>query len=144
MTEAFIRAFILQLDTQESIPLRQAQEEAMNSSQASLPLTKRLSRRLETDGYTEKERQGKSYYIKLTEAGQEYQASLLSSPPSPDSPPPPIPLSGVVLRARTRKDEWSALMKEVKERNLQTAFVPPNVPVYVEIEGELCPVTSRG
>ena len=126
-------------------PLRAAQEHGLEASGASLPLVKKLCRQLEDEGYTEKERQGRSFVVRLTSKGVDYQASLIANPtPAPTSTPASIPDSGVVLRSRTPKQQWAELMREVNQRGLQTAFVPPNAPLYVEIEGELCPVTSRG
>lgn len=128
-SQVYQTQFLLALDPDEPRPLRDAQSEAMERSGVSLQTAKRLTRELAE--HLDKERQGRSYIVTLKRSGVELLTRLLENP----APPPKTVITdrGVHLVNRIPRAEWSEIMRQVKDHDLSTAFVPRDAVVTVTL-----------
>lgn len=139
ISASFVRAFLLSLDEEFSL-LRESQEAAIEKSTASIQTAKKLSRELHTSGYYEREKRGRSYWVKITEAGTDFLTWVLDSDYGRSRQIEfenyTVPDSGVVLGNRVPRAHWSDVMRQVKDREMQTAFIPKGAEVFIRINGE--------
>lgn len=109
----------------EPVALRDIQTQVMEEYGISLDTVKRDYRKIDPT-FLEKSKRGRSHYVRLTEAGVAGIHDLLNEPDTTS----PIPLP-CVLTSRISRTQWSAMMKQVNQLQLRTAFVPQGVDVIL-------------
>lgn len=137
LSTLFKKSFLLELDPDQSTPLRQAMSNAITSSGCSLTTARNLVRELKNGGYVEHTKAGRSYQTTITPPGVELLQQMIEGneglTPTVEEGYQ-IPDDGLVLNARVEKKDWSALMRQVNQRKLMTAFLPRGVDVFVQAE----------